>query len=110
MFVRYELYVDDEPQDIGIFHGLSELGMEEGVIDDCMHPFDEMLKIPVDVFEKYQTKSYFTELGEKRFSDDIKKITVLYDSGGLFDVRRICAETLDDIVYQDPYQAVVKIG
>ena len=43
---RYELYCDDEPQDVGFLVGLQDLGLSSEKEDDLMYPFDSLLEIP----------------------------------------------------------------
>ena len=109
MFIRYELYIDDEAQDVGIFQGISELDLDDDTSDAYLDAFDNVLTIPFDVFVKWRTQSWFTEKGEKRFLEDINRIVALYNNSGLFEVRRIVKETLDDIVYSDEYQVLTKM-
>ena len=109
MFIRYELYVDDEYQDVGIFQGLSELDLDDDTSDSYMAPFDNVMIIPFETFINQKTKSWFTEKGEKKFLNDINRIIALYDDNGLFEVRRIVEENLQDIVYSDEYQVITKL-
>ena len=109
MFIRYELYIDDEAQDVGIFQGISELDLDDDTSDAYLKVFDDVLTIPFDVFVKWRTQSWFTEEGEKKFLEYINRIVALYDDSGLFEVRRIVKKELDDIVYSDEYQVLTKI-
>lgn len=108
MFIRYELYIDDESQDVGIFQGICELDLDDDTSDSYVKPFDDVLEIPTQVFIGQQTCSWFTEKGEQQFLEAINRIVDLYEETGLFEARRLVCDTLDDIVYQDEYQVLVK--
>ncbi|MDE5830336.1 MAG: hypothetical protein K2H53_01190, partial [Clostridia bacterium] len=107
-YIRYELYIDDEAQDVGIFQGICELDLDDDTSDAYVQPFDDLLEIPTCVCIGQQTSSWFTEEGEKQFLDAINRIVNLYDESGLFEVHRLTCDTLEDIVYQDKYQVLVK--
>lgn len=104
-YIRYELYVGDEPQNVGIFHGLYELDIHPGMLENTIERFDRLLIIPEGI---EHTQSWFTETGEKEFQTDINRIIALYESHGLFKVRRITKGHLDNIVYEDKYQVLVE--
>lgn len=105
MFIRYELYVEDEPQDVGIFRGLDELGLSDDFVKGLMWQFDRNLKVPKPV---RHTQSWFTQAGEEMFRQDIDKVIAVYEEDGFFEVRRIEKEYLEDIVYEDEYQVLIK--
>lgn len=62
MFYRYELYVDDEYQGVGIFYGLSELNLDEDFENSLLSLFEKELKfVPVEE----RCEFLFTEAGNK---------------------------------------------
>lgn len=107
MYIRYELYIDDEPQEIGFLQGISELDMDDETIAPYMSLFDHELIIPVHILEENRhTKSWFTEAGEQKFLADIKALCNLYESQGLFHVKRISSHEIENIIYADCFQVL----
>lgn len=104
MFIRYELYIGDEPQHIGFIQGLDELQIDTS---EYVKPFDDSMPIPK--LHGMHTSSWFTEYGEKTFLSAIRQIIYLFEDNGLFNVRRITVDSLDDIIYEDEYQAIINL-
>lgn len=108
-FYRYELYCDNEYQDVGIFHGLTELDLEKETEDILLAPFDEKLLYP-PICEKCEF--LFTEKGNELFKAHIQSIIQAFNDSGLFDVRQLIVEHIDpnNIIYEDSYQIAVPTG
>lgn len=110
MYIRYELYVDGEPQGVGFLQGLSELDKDDEYLDCLTKPFDENLKLPQSVFAEHKlTESWFTEEGYQKFKAAVANIQQAYDDTGLFEMKCLTAESLDNIVYQDEFQVICKL-
>lgn len=113
MFYRYELMVDEEYQDVGIFQGLDELDLDIDVQNFLMENFNKNLPYPSCLREKrgLKTRSYFTEKGNTFFLKDIERIVKAFNCSGLFWVRKVQVEILpkQNIVYQDKYQILISI-
>lgn len=113
MLIRYELYIGDEYQGVGICQGISELGFEKEVEDYLLEPFNQKLPIPA-IGRGIQRCSFFTETGDRRFKQDINRLIELYREYGLFDVKTVIltSNTIskEDILYKDPYQVIVREG
>lgn len=112
-YYRYELYIDDQYQGVGIFQGLSDLFLEQYEEEYLLQPFNEMLNIPkVDRMEN--PCFFFTECGEKKFKEEIKEIKDVFELYELFEVRKIVVEKDslydEDILYEDDYQVALKEG
>ena len=110
MFYRYELYIDDEPHDVGIFQGSCELSIDEDV-DYVITKHLEELPIP-DFYRNNphtKTKAYFTKKGLDKFIGIIKFYKKEFEYQGLFNIKEIVKDfTKEDIVYEDEYQILVK--
>ena len=111
MYYRYELYVDDEFQEVGFLQGLDDTGLPQWRLNELISAFDDM-PIPEDIFKQYRTESWFTEAGQSYFEDAIDDVIAAYEQDGLFDVeRRECvALPEDDIVYADQWQVILGIA
>ncbi len=93
---RYELYVDQEYQDCGIFQGLEDLGLSDDRVRDLMFPFNKNLPLPCEddtkggFFSKEKTMrgttSFFTAEGAWEFQDALADIIREYDEHGVFEV------------------------
>ena len=108
-YVRFALYVDGEYQGCGIFQALSELELTDEETDELTRNIDCLLNIPMEVFTKYRyTTSWFTRNGFQKFQDDITAIIEKYDETGLYEVKKLEANSLDNIVYRDDFQCIVR--
>lgn len=108
MFYRYELYVDDEYQGVGIFYGLSELNLDEDFENSLLSLFEKELKfVPIEE----RCEFLFTEAGNKKFRDHIQKILAVFEEDTLFEVKCLMVnadDVLSDyIIYKDTYQIAV---
>ena len=102
MFYRYEFVKDD--QRVGILTGLDDFFTWQEVFSVC-GVFEINLETPnVDMDN---TRSYFTDNGNRKFRKGIRKIQKLAASKGIR-VDVITTETLDNIVYSDRYQVVIR--
>lgn len=106
MLYRFELYVDDEYQEVGIFRGINETSISQPFKNCITDAFEEL---PCPNFEE-KAEFYFTEKGLKKFSGHIIKILDVYEDDGLFDVKMVCVDDIPDkdVIYQDDFQAALK--
>lgn len=103
---RYELFCDEETQDVGFLVGVKDLGLSSEAEDSLVEPFDSMLKIP-DTPEMRNSVSFFTEDGNNVFNAAIQNVISAYEDS-IFDVMVTTLILEEDqyerIVYQDEYQ------
>lgn len=106
MLYRFELYVDDEYQEVGIFRGINETSIDQPFKNRITDAFEEL---PCPDFEE-KAEFYFTEKGLKKFSEHIIKILDAYEDDGLFDVKMVCVDDTPDkdVIYKDDFQAALK--
>ena len=108
MYIRYELYLDEEYQGVGILQGMDDAGFSDDLSSDLTFRINRELSIPSFVFREHRhTESWFTEEGAKRFEKDIQAILKEYEYDGLFEVRKRIVDKLEDVVYEDENQVVV---
>lgn len=114
--IRYSLFLDDTPQDIGIFHALDSW-FSENKIRKLLTKFDEELIIPDYnsfnlIHGKEYTESFFTEKGYQEFKKDIVKIQQAVRNLGLgFSIKQTTitiSEEYPSILYKDEYQVIIK--
>lgn len=108
MFYRYEVYIDNEYQGVGIFHCLGELELDEDFENKLLRPFEIGLSfIPME----QRCEFLFTEKGQERFGNDIEDILNVFDDDNLFEARCLKVDEvripLENIIYRDAYQIAV---
>lgn len=110
MLYRYELYIDGEYQDVGIFQELDNTFSYERA-KDLAWPFDRKLQIPpYSSFKEQHTVSFFTEKGKQEFEKDIKAIIEAYEEESCFEIKTLIINEDDichDIIWSDEYQVIV---
>ena len=114
---RYELYCDDEPQDVGFIVGLNDLlNGPEPILTDMqatmlLDPFDADLPFPHP--NRKDVVCLFTEFGKLVFCNAIDDIIKAYE-GSIFNVREIVVEIPDDekdrLSYEDDWQVCLEIS
>ena len=106
---RYELYCDEEPQDVGLLVGLQDLGLSCETEEELLEPFDLRLTIP-DLPGMRGSASFFTAEGHSRFQADIFRVAAAFKDS-IFDIMRCCLELpesyLDSVVYRDANQVCI---
>lgn len=114
-YIRYELSVDGELQDVGLLVGLNDCDLQQEEIDALLENFNKHLDIvdfkKLNILDK-SAKFYFTEDGDKKFKEDIEKIKIKIESLGLFEVEKIevfLFPTDEKIFYEDKYQCLIKL-
>lgn len=109
MLYRYELYIDDEYQKIGIFRGMEDIFSPDRA-EYLTYPFDRDLKIPPHYsFPERETVSFFTEKGKMKFAKDLEAIKKAYEEESFLEVRmwKIEESQIKDwIFYSDEYQVI----
>lgn len=113
-YIRYELSIDGQMQDVGFLVGLNDCGIPKEEIDNLLKHFNDSLNI-VDLnkleLKSINAKFYFTEEGKKIFLKDIQLIIEKIESLGLFEVEKIeLLLSSDDkrIIYKDDYQCLIE--
>lgn len=107
---RYELFFDDEPQECGIFAGMSELDIDDDMLYNIEGQFKE-LQIPETFIErKPLCYFWFTEKGNQVFSNAINNLINLYSCYSIFSIKKI-EKDIDErkVVYRDDYQIAIPI-
>lgn len=106
---RYELFCENEPQDVGFLVGLEDLGLSAEKEAFYYAPFDGALAVP-NMPRMYDSISFFTEEGRRRFHDAIQHLASAYQ-GSIFDVMACSLELPegldDDIIYRDADQVCI---
>lgn len=112
--IRYEMYCYGHAQSIGIFRGLDETNLGEGLKYKLTYPFDENLPMPpsdsytCDETNKY-IASFFTEKGEDIFKEHIYKLAKEVNEDEVFSVGKVLVkEKEENIVYKDKFQCLFK--
>ena len=106
---RYELYCDEEPQDVGLLVGVQDLGLSREKEEKLLKPFDLGLAIP-DLPGMRGSASFFTAEGHLRFQADIFRVAAAFQDS-IFDI--MCChmelpETYQDaVIYQDADQVCI---
>ena len=113
---RYELYCDEEPQDVGFIVGLNDLlSGPNPILTDMqaemlLEPFDDELPFPHP--SRNDVVCLFTEFGQLVFCNAIDNIIKAYD-GSIFTVREIVVEFPDDekdkLPYEDNWQVCLNV-
>lgn len=109
---RFELFVEDEAQNIGFLVGLDDTGISEDLKDDLLYNLDKNMIIPDDNLYKKNKNvlSFFKDKGLEIFRSDIDKIVHEIDSEGLFSVGKVeLSLSEDSVLYQDEYQVLTSI-
>ena len=104
MLYRYEIQSKDKL--VGILTGLDDFFTVDEILS--LGWFFEV-KLNAPDIDMCNTKSYFTEKGNRKFRKAIRNISKLAELKGL---RVVCTninkEDLDNIVYEDVNQVIVK--
>ena len=103
MFVRYEFEKDNKK--IGILTGLDDFFSVDEILS-LGWIFEKDLELP-NISMK-NTKSYFTEKGNRKFRKAIKAIKKAAKDKG---INVVCErkESLENILYQDKYQVIMRV-
>ena len=103
LLYRYEFVKDDYR--VGILAGLDDFFTVEEIFSVC-GIFEMELECPT--VEMSNTKSYFTEKGNRKFRKGIRRIQKLAENKGIsFDTIILDSSKVSDILYSDNYQVVV---
>ena len=100
-FYRYE-FVKDNQRD-GILTGLDKYFSIDEICSVC-GIFEISLKAPN--INMTNTKSYFTERGNRKFRKMIRNIKKIAETKGII-TECIIKENLDNIIYTDNYQVII---
>ena len=111
MLYRYELYCDDEYQDVGFMQDMCDIFSKDKAKELCYF-FDKYLQVPKYCkFTERHTCAFFTELGIRKFQKQIQAIIKAYEEETIFEVKciEINEEEIEDaILYKDKFQIIVK--
>ncbi len=103
LLYRYEFVKNDYR--VGFLTGLDDFFTDEEIFA-CCWIFEKDLADPC--ISMSNTKSYFTEKGNRKFRKKIKEIQKLAESKGIiFDTIIRDSSEITDILYSDDYQVVV---
>lgn len=100
---RFELAFDGECQDVGLFDGIYETGLDQAHAERLLDAFAD-LPIP-DVTES--SEFWFTEAGVLKFKDRVADIVAAVEPHGWSVVTRVRTGTPERILYSDDYQVAV---
>ena len=65
-------------------------------------------RLPQPEIDMENTKSYFTQKGNRSFNKAIRNCRKAYEAKGIKFVQEVYDTELDNIIYQDQYQIVVR--
>ncbi|MDF2880260.1 MAG: hypothetical protein K0R54_817 [Clostridiaceae bacterium] len=112
MFVRYELYCENEKQDVGLLMGVNELDLDDEQKEILLNDFNENLIVPEFYMHSRPRKNvlaFFTNEGLSFFEESINKIIEKFDNHGLFQIAKITiSEHNQKIIYQDNFQVLIE--
>ena len=103
---RFELAFDGEPEHVGVFQGVSDIGLAEDEVNSFLAEFSD-LKIPE---LSRNSESWFTLLGLKEFFEAIKDFSAKLEETGwsiLMYVRDMTVQEVKAAKYRDAYQIVL---
>ncbi len=82
---------------------------DEQDLYDAERPFEEYMSVPDVCTIMGDTKSYFTEKGEKFFLDSLETISFYFENyfGDLGKVEKEVIRHSGEVLYQDCYQVVL---
>ena len=103
---RFELAFDGEPEHVGVFQGVSDIGLAEDEVNSFLSEFSD-LKIPE---LSRNSESWFTLLGLKEFFEAIKDFSAKLEETGwsiLMYVRDMTVQEVKTAKYRDAYQIVL---
>lgn len=104
MLYRYEFLKDNKR--FGILTGLDDCFTLDEVFSVC-GIFEVCLDCPS--ISMLNTKSYFTDKGNKKFRKAIRRIKKLADEKGIsVFCEKVEKENISDILYEDKYQIIIK--
>ena len=103
---RYELYCDEEYQEVGFLSGLEDIGLPIEKEEQLLRPFDENLVNPWHP-QMSHSVSFFTRKGDETFRDAIRDLVSAYEDS-MFEVKlvsvKLPAYMLDKAIYKDEFQ------
>lgn len=103
LLYRYEFVKDDYR--IGFLTGLDNFFTDDEILASCW-VFEKDLPCPP--INMSNTKSYFTEKGNRKFRKKIREIQKLAESKGVgFETIIKDSSEISDIFYSDIYQVVI---
>lgn len=103
LLYRYEFVKDNYR--VGFLTGLDDFFTEDEILS-CSWVFERDLDCPT--FDMCNTKSYFTEKGNRKFRKCIRKIQKLAESKDIvFETIVKDSSDISDILYSDIYQVIV---
>lgn len=103
VFYRYEFIKDNSR--VGILTGLDEYFTIDEICSVC-GIFEMSLKAPN--IDMSNTKSYFTEKGNRKFRKMIRNIKKIAETKGII-TECIIEENLENIIYNDDYQTIILV-
>lgn len=106
-FYRFELAFDGEPQDVGFFQGIDDIGIPIALRQKLYQPFNERLESPmVEADDCSAVVFFFTEQGLAQFAKDIDCIIQVIEPMGWSLLASVMEEPdYDNALYHDQYQA-----
>lgn len=105
---RYTLAFDGQPQNIGLFQGLSDVGLDDTVINRINAEFST-LKAP-DLDEP--AEFYFTEAGRKKYDFPLCFTELMLNQKNWQLIEQVVdfIPSAEGVLYQDEYQIAFKVS
>lgn len=114
-FIRYEIYKEQQPLNIGIMKGLEEIDVPLDVENDLLLEFNRLLPLPqVSFVDNPFSISFFTEEGNRFFHRSIETLITFIEGyeGNTYCVKKIEIPSDNpniEILYEDEYQVFLNM-
>lgn len=101
---RFMLAFDSEPQDVGLFQGIDETGMDISLMCELTDPFEELPCPMLETPDDSPVEFWFREKGLDKFKDDLNNIINELSNLNWQVLGQEMTETLENSLYFDEYQ------
>ena len=107
MLIRFELSFENEPQNVGLFTGLTDTGISKNTLTMFLHAFDHLL-VPNMGYENVEY--WFTEYGLQEFLStlvDIRNVIRRHGWNIVYKIMEPDDDVRHGILYEDDFQVAV---
>lgn len=117
VLTRFELSFDGNPQGVGMFQGLTDVGMPNhqyskilDLFEQLPSPYIDMRDEAFDHIDGDTLSFWFTPAGVKRFSGAIRELRRAISDYGWELLKAEIDDQYVDPIYEDAYQMAVPVG
>lgn len=112
ILTRFELSFDGQPQGVGMFQGLPDVGLTVPQYSKALSLFEDLPSPYIDLRDcDFETVSFwFTPAGVKRFSGAIRELRRAISDYGWELLKAEIDDQYVDPIYEDAYQMAVPVG